>query len=126
MSFRNAGAAKLTVNAVTPSRMNSRRESLVISVSDELILGRSNDELREPGALCVELRVGPGPNPSGVQVREQIGPRLPLEGGWRQPVEKEIPHIFGSAAIRRRSSAEIESLIGGQRGREIHAGQHGA
>src|SRR5688572_10332212 len=100
MSLRNAGAAKLTVNAATPSRMNSRRVNLLICAFPlhELVLGGPDDQLGQPGRLGVELRVGPGPCASRLQVGDQLGVRRVLEGGRRQLVEEEIEDVLRRAA----------------------------
>src|SRR5215467_2736529 len=74
MSTRNAGAAKLIVNAAMPSRKNSRRVTFrdMCGSLDELILARSGDDAGQPGRLRVHLRVGAGPGSSGIQIRNQL------------------------------------------------------
>src|SRR5690242_16651985 len=74
MSTRNAGAAKLIVNAAMPSRKNSRRVTFrdMSFSSDELILAGAGDETREPRRLRIHLRVGAGPRTAGVQIRDQL------------------------------------------------------
>src|SRR5437870_2480425 len=110
MSTRNAGAAKLTVNAATPPRMNSRRVTLVaISLPlDELILAGPGDKPRETGSLRVHLRVGAGPCPAGVEVREQFA-RL---GAGKRCGSKPLQHGVEQAA-------RLRTIGRAERAREI-------
>src|SRR5215210_6769727 len=60
-SDRNAGAAKLTVKAATPPRTNSRLVIAMGNVLHELVIARSDNQVRETCGLDQQLRIGPGP-----------------------------------------------------------------
>src|SRR6185295_8383705 len=74
-SLRNAGAANPNVNAETPPRMNSRRETAMCvlrSRLDELILGGADNQPRQTVAFRLQLRIRSRPRTTGLQERFQV------------------------------------------------------
>src|SRR5262249_50922680 len=103
MSTRNAGAAKLMVNAAMPSRKNSRRvtfRDMCVSL-DELILARPRNDAGEPRRLGLHLRVGSRPRATGVQVRDQLA-RLDVRvRPRREPQQHRVEERFRFRLVRR-------------------------
>src|ERR1043165_932631 len=127
MSTRNAGAAKLSVNAATPSRMNSRRVTLFAMVpsSDELILAGSGDESRQPRRLRVHLCVGAGPRPAGVEILEELAHFIRRERGGSEALQHPVEHALRLRALASAERPrEVELLIRGDRRREVHPREH--
>src|SRR6185369_9973530 len=107
MSTRNAGAAKLSVNAATPSRMNSRRVTLVAMVL--LYMNwYSPDPARKARCLRIHLRIGARPRLTGSEIAEQlrgfVGSKRRGSHSFQHPVE----HACG-----------LRALCGAERAREI-------
>src|SRR5262245_39281930 len=104
MSTRNAGAAKLSVNAATPSRRKSRRETFIADSSwssNELILARSRDEPRQARRLRVHLRLGSGPRSTCVQIRHHLVHFLRVERSGRQTLEHGVQDAIGLCSLAR-------------------------
>src|SRR5262249_30998100 len=122
MSTRNAGAAKLTVNAATPPRMNSRRVTLVAMFVplDELILAGPGDQTRQACGFGVHLRVRACPRPAGVQIVEKLVHFRRLVRRGRQPLQHRVQHTLRLCTVRRAErSRKVEFLIRSQRGCKV-------
>src|SRR4051812_42670931 len=102
MSTRNAGAAKLIVNAAIPSRKNSRRVTFrdMSFSSDELVLAGSGDETREPWRLRIHLRVGAGPRAAGVQIRDQLAGLGRCKWSGSKPLQHGVEQGLGLRLVR--------------------------
>src|SRR6266545_4166984 len=121
-SERNAGAAKLKVNAATPPRMNSRRatpggfappapptRSLAGSqhpawltrcarsffISHQLVFTGSDNEVRQPRGFRRELGVRPRPRPAGARVVDQRVIRIGGKRRRRHPIERPRDQSLG-------------------------------
>src|SRR5579872_2591755 len=68
-SDRKAGSAKPIVTAATPFFLSTRR---VIAMSDHLVFGGADDQMRQAGAFRLELRVGACPVQTHTRVGHQI------------------------------------------------------
>src|SRR5436190_3925816 len=86
-SERNAGAAKLKVNAETPPRMNSRRVNGMAGLLNELVFAGPGDEVRDARGLGRELRIRSGPRPAGARVIDQRVVRVRRKRRRGHPVQ---------------------------------------
>src|SRR5262245_4122860 len=128
MSTRNAGAAKLSVNAATPSRMNSRRVTLVamfVRSLHELIFAGSGDQARKARCLRIHLRIGAGPRLTGGEVAEQLRGFVGSKRRGSHSFQHRVEHACGLRALCVAERArEIEFLVRRQHRGEVHSSEH--
>src|SRR5260221_496346 len=126
MSARKAGAAKLTVNAATPSRMKSRRVTcMALSLLHELEFSGSEDEPRDARFLDGahdELR---GPRVSGVGVGGIQEPRRAQDVVDHRLHVRVLPeiHVHDLVEERRRRRRELADEEAPQLARQAPRGR---